>query len=211
MFTAAGGLVFGYDHWIEGKTPHTHTRYMTRLAKGIGRAGEGGYEGGLLAACLAGGLLTKNDEFTKTTILAGESFLIANAAGTALKVAVGRSRPYVEEGPFKLRPVSAKTSRNSFPSGHTVSAFSLASVFSARSDSLWVSYTVYGAASLVAVQRVYTRRHWVSDVAAGAFIGTYVGRRVARSAASAKKPVVWVIPEFSPAGGYAGLRAAYSF
>lgn len=210
VFTAAGAVALGYDNWIESRTNHKHTLSMTRLSRNIGQAGEGAYLGGAVALFFAGGKLFGSERTAETAFLAGESFLAANAAGTILKAAVGRSRPYAGDGPLRFRPFNMKGESTSFPSGHTVSAFSVASVVAARSEGTFTPVAAYGLATVVGLQRLYARRHWVSDVAAGAFIGTYVGRKIAASAAArAPAATVWVLPELDE--GYSGLRAAWAF
>jgi undecaprenyl-diphosphatase len=99
----------------------------------------------------------------------------AGAAGGlivhALKYLVGRSRPEVWLGPFHhvIPPAS------SFPSGHTMSAFAIASVlfFGSRLMPLRVVAMVIAAA--VGASRVLGFRHWPSDVCASALIGTAFG------------------------------------
>lgn len=62
---------------------------------------------------------------------------------------------------------------NSFPSGHTATAFALAEwlriEFSGVSP--WIGVAGYAVASSVGVMRVMHNRHWVSDVVMGASIG----------------------------------------
>jgi membrane-associated phospholipid phosphatase len=101
-----------------------------------------------------------------------------------------------------------KTPRTSFPSGHTVSAFSVASVYAYSYDSLAVKATAYGLASLVALQRVYADKHWASDVFFGAALGTAVGKMVAAKAGGGEKKVT-LLPVYQP--GYAGAVAMVKF
>lgn len=90
-----------------------------------------------------------------------------------LKQVIGRARPNQEEGSTSFHPFSGD---QAFPSGHTTQAFAVASVISAHSDKVWVSICAYTLASLVGFSRIYHDAHWSSDVAAGAAIGTAVGR-----------------------------------
>ena len=65
----------------------------------------------------------------------------------------------------------------SFPSGHSASAFATASVLQAELG--WkVGIPAYGAAAWVAASRVQAKRHYLSDVIAGATIGIMAGRSV---------------------------------
>jgi membrane-associated phospholipid phosphatase len=92
-----------------------------------------------------------------------------------LKLVVGRSRPYTNQGTHDFHPL---TGGQSFPSSHTIQAFSLASVISAHADSPWVTGLSYGLAGLVGLSRVEHREHFMSDVVASAVIGTFVGKTV---------------------------------
>lgn len=65
------------------------------------------------------------------------------------------------------------SARNSFPSGHTATAFMTATMlhkeYGARSP--WFSIAGYTMATVVGVTRQLNNRHWVSDVMVGAGIG----------------------------------------
>lgn len=65
-----------------------------------------------------------------------------------------------------------------FPSGHTSSAFVVASVLHEAYGHV-VGIPLYGLASLVAVERLDDREHYFSDVAMGAVLGTVIGHAVA--------------------------------
>lgn len=72
----------------------------------------------------------------------------------------------------ELRP--DKSSRNSFPSGHTATAFASATILHKEygmTRSPWYSVAGYGIATATGIMRVLNNRHWVSDVIAGAGIG----------------------------------------
>ncbi len=65
------------------------------------------------------------------------------------------------------------SSRNSFPSGHTATAFMGAEfVYQEYKDkSIWYGVTAYLIAAGTGYFRMYNNRHWLSDVAAGAGFG----------------------------------------
>lgn len=63
---------------------------------------------------------------------------------------------------------------NSFPSGHTVEAFALATFFYneyGNKHSKWVSFGGFAIATTTGVMRILNGRHWISDVVAGAGVG----------------------------------------
>lgn len=72
------------------------------------------------------------------------------------------------------RPDSQK--KNSFPSGHTATAFASATILHKEyglTRSLWYSAAGYAVATATGVMRVMNNRHWASDILAGAGIGIF--------------------------------------
>ncbi|MDD8019202.1 MAG: phosphatase PAP2 family protein [Bacteroidota bacterium] len=70
---------------------------------------------------------------------------------------------------------------DAFPSGHTATAFAIASVVSEEySDYALVAPIAYTIASGVGVTRLIEHAHWASDVFAGGVIGYLCGKQVAR-------------------------------
>ena len=111
-----------------------------------------------------------------TGVEAAASSVVASGVVTPmLKLLVGRSRPRQEKGPFVFHALSGNAS---FPSGHTTQAFAVASVFASEARPLWAKALIYGLAGGVATARMYHDAHFLSDVTAGATIGTVVGRAV---------------------------------
>lgn len=100
------------------------------------------------------------------------SLVAAGIANGVLKASVGRARPRLEMGSSEFRPFSLDNAWQSFPSGHVVTAFALATAISAEADRPWVSGVSYSAAGLVAWSRSHEDRHWASDIVAGAALGT---------------------------------------
>jgi membrane-associated phospholipid phosphatase len=94
------------------------------------------------------------------TIVLITSLAIMTGTVTAIKNDSGVERP-------------DRSSRTSFPSGHTATAFLGAHLlFHEYKDvSPWIGIAGYASATTVACLRVRNRRHWVSDVVAGAGIG----------------------------------------
>ena len=152
--------------------------------------------GSLGAAATAGlffgaGLLFKDDRARDTGYLAAcamaQSFLVEHA----LKGLTGRQRPYVADGEdhwtgpagfFKRYDPDYDGRYDSFPSGHSTMAFSLATVVALQyRHTTWVPVLAYTIAAGVGLTRVTMDRHWMSDVVVGAVIGHLVARLVVRS------------------------------
>lgn len=95
-------------------------------------------------------------------MLVSDAFSVALMAGAVngIKYSVKRMRP---DG----------SARNSFPSGHTATAFMAATMLQKEYGwrSPWFGLGGYAAATLTGVSRIMNNRHWLSDVVAGAAIG----------------------------------------
>lgn len=105
------------------------------------------------------GIKGKNS-FKNRTIILATSYLIMSSSVTGIKSIAKVERP---DG----------SSRNSFPSGHTATAFMGAEFLwqEYRDVSVWYGITGYLVAAGTGVFRMYNDRHWLTDVTAGAGIG----------------------------------------
>ena len=67
---------------------------------------------------------------------------------------------------------------SSFPSGHAISAFAVATVIAGRYGKRhrWVPFVAYGAAGVIGFSRVTLQAHFPSDVFLGAALGYAVAR-----------------------------------
>ena len=72
---------------------------------------------------------------------------------------------------YEMRPDGS--SSNSFPSGHTATAFMGAEFLyqEYKNTSIWYGVTGYAIATGTGFFRMYNDRHWLNDIAAGAGIG----------------------------------------
>ncbi|MDR2927778.1 MAG: phosphatase PAP2 family protein [Cytophagaceae bacterium] len=72
-----------------------------------------------------------------------------------------------------LRPDGS--TRNSFPSGHTATAFTGAHVLfkEYKEVSPWIGVAGYAAATVTGMMRITNRRHWASDIITGAGVGIF--------------------------------------
>ncbi len=91
-------------------------------------------------------------------------YALSNAVETAVVYTVKTVTP-------RERPDGSAT--NSFPSGHTATAFVAAQFLHEeyKDKSPWISVGGYAMATMIGVSRVYNNRHWISDVVTGAGIG----------------------------------------
>jgi hypothetical protein len=66
----------------------------------------------------------------------------------------------------------------SFPGGHAMFTFAMATVVSHEYSQWWVQALAYSAASIVTVTRFAARDHWSSDMLAGSALGIGIGAHI---------------------------------
>jgi membrane-associated phospholipid phosphatase len=125
----------------------------------------------------------RDDEHARQTgILGAEAFANTILPHIAMNLVFGRQRPYegtgesFGEGEFFA---NHKTG-SSFPSGHCLYTWSMASVLASEYPSAPNQILWYGVGTTVAITRVTAREHWVSDVIVGSAIGYLIGRHIWR-------------------------------
>ena len=146
---------------------------------------------GTVAAFLGVGLVGGDKTATETAVLATSAMLQCQLVSGVIKGISGRQRPeyadgedhwYGPEGFFKRFEKGLMGKYDSFPSGHTITAFSLATVVAMQySDTVWVPILSYTVAAGVGLSRVTESKHWLSDVLVGGALGHVIGRLVVRN------------------------------
>jgi hypothetical protein len=144
---------------------------------------------------LAGALLYITGRVTKKRTLADiafhstEAVLLSSIALTLVRGSLGRTRPYVtpdDATHFKAFEGFKSFEYRSFPSIHASANFAVAAVISGEmrrrwpGKARWVPPLLYTAATLPTVSRLYLRRHWMSDLLLGSFVGVLTGLKVER-------------------------------
>lgn len=155
-------------------------------------------------ALFVGALFSGNERFQDASFTALESVVMANFITNGLKLVFGRSRPADDEGPYRFIPIAGGTS---FPSGHTTTAFAFVTPWVLYYPSI-ASPMLWGLAAGTATTRMLTRRHWLSDVVAGAFIGTATATLLTRRHQGRAPNFSWVLRPV-PGGGSAQLAFSW--
>ena len=118
---------------------------------------------------------------TKTGLLAGEAYADSAIVDLAMKAITQRQRPsdVAAGAPFNDTFFNRGNSffGSSFPSGHAVGAFSVATIVARRyGHHRWVPFVAYGAATAISLSRVTNRAHFPSDIFVGAVLGYSIAR-----------------------------------
>jgi membrane-associated phospholipid phosphatase len=172
-----------------GLKDFTNTPTKKQLSKHVSELGKFYGLGGLALFCGIN-LITNNQKGVQTSVLASQSIFTSLIWVSTLKFATGRERPfYVHQknetvskwyGPKKIgQKVFGKYVYDSFPSGHTAIAFSLATTFAHQYPQIkWVAPVSYSLACLVGISRITENKHWATDVILSSLIGYFCSRQV---------------------------------
>jgi membrane-associated phospholipid phosphatase len=141
------------------------SRSMYNHAPEFGDAGD--TLGSIVPASITGGAffasrLTKNEHFRSFGYTIAQAYLTNGILTQGLKYATHRMRPDGSDS-------------KSLPSGHTSSAFTVATVVTNYYGKKW-GIPLYVFAGLVGASRIEKGQHWPSDVIAGAALGYISGR-----------------------------------
>jgi membrane-associated phospholipid phosphatase len=190
-FTLGTALVAPLDLKVANRLQDSATqasRFLSTAATGFRLLGDpGSFVTGTAIYLIGRG--ERNRRVESLGLHSVESILIADVLGGAIKLTVGRQRPFVDvktPDNFQLWRGFKGDQWRSFPSGHTITAFAFASTVTRESQFWWphatwyVGTVFYGGASLVGLSRIFNNQHWASDVMAGAAIGTLVGIKVVK-------------------------------
>ena len=114
--------------------------------------------------------LAKNKLWSKRIIFILVSLSISGLLNLLIKWLAGRYRPnMLEKGYFGFNYFGVGYDLNSFPSGHTVTAFSLAAAVSILFPRAGIAAFIIAIS--IGITRIILTSHYLSDVIAGAGIG----------------------------------------
>ncbi|TAJ76384.1 MAG: phosphatase PAP2 family protein [Gallionellaceae bacterium] len=156
------------------------------------------YAVGVIGAFYLAGAASGNEKPVRVAQDAFSASLIAATLNQTLKISLSRSRPRDNQGIKDFQGYIGLNNNSSLPSGHTTEAFTLAAVIASHYEETWVPYMAYSVAGLVGVARMYHDAHFASDVAASAFIGTFVGKSIVNHNRTLRTDKVALLPLLGP-------------
>jgi membrane-associated phospholipid phosphatase len=134
----------------------------------------------VLPAVYVIGLVRQDSYAQHTALLGAEAFLDANVVSVAMEDGTHRLLPFQVPLNGNLSDTWFNYSRHGrylrgaggFPSGHTISAFAIATVIADRyPNPSWHRWVAYGLAGAVGFSRMSVQAHFPSDVFLGAALG----------------------------------------
>lgn len=172
IFGGATAALVATDRWTVGQLPNSKTQVS--ISTWTSRIGSAYTLTPLTAGFYLLGSKFHNERFRETGLIAFETLIDANIVSEAIKLVADRARPLENNGRGRFETASSRWN-SSFPSGHAINAWALASVVAHEYPTPWVKIVAYGLASTVVISRVGARRHFPGDVMAGAGMGWFMG------------------------------------
>ena len=199
-WTVVGGvavattLAFVYDDEIYNLVDRTFSENQSNtISKCTDVFGEEYFILPSVALTYAISAINKDNRLRNVSLAVLQSFVYAEVASAGLKVLTCRERPTANNqqptvngqqstansqtwhGPF------ATFESTSFPSGHAMRSFALATTVAGfYPEKKWVGIVSYSLATMTSVGRVAGKEHWTSDVIVGAALGYFIGRGVVK-------------------------------
>lgn len=153
------------------------------------------------------GVAVDDTKARETGVLGGEALVDGLIVMEMLKIPAGRNRPNAPRKPGDFFQGGA-----SFPSGHSIETWALASVIAHEyRNQKWVPWVAYGLSGVVSAARIGARQHYASDVIAGGAIGFFIGQYVVNThELHAGHHHGTLTPIIQPSSGTYGLNVAIS-
>jgi hypothetical protein len=180
---AAGPIVLVLATTLLATTDHqvmSSSRLKDASLNSHSETASNGLVGGFIAAPVAIyglGHLRHDDHAAETGILGGEAILDSLAVNEVLKLVSLRERPTVDNAKGRFFQTSVGVD-SSFPSNHSIIAWSSAAVLASEYPGMLNQIGIYGLATGVSMTRVLARQHFPSDVLVGSAVGWMIGRYV---------------------------------
>ena len=116
-----------------------------------------------------------SQHFREAGMLSFETLVDTTLVELAIKSVTNRARPLEGSGKGRFWDSSGPPWNSSFPSGHAINTFGLASVFAHEYHQWWVKLLAYGYAGAVVGARLAAKKHFPGDVVAGGVMGWFIG------------------------------------
>ncbi len=174
LFLASTGALIATDRQTSRALPTNHLDFWRNMSN-VSLIGTGATLGSLWLY----GIKTDNAHAKETGELELESLSNTFLVYAPMQFIFGRERP--EEGTGNGRFFVNRGFNTSFPAGHPMFTWAMASVAAHEYPKPWVQVLAYGAATSVSLARFMGREHFAGDVLVGSTLGFVIGTHIFHS------------------------------
>jgi membrane-associated phospholipid phosphatase len=173
IFGGTTVLLIATDKWSAKQLPNTHDQLsIANWTSDIGAA--------YALLPISGtfyfiGLGAGSERFRETGILGFEALANAAIVSNVFKLMTRRERPLEGDGNGHFWGSKASVTNASFPSGHAINTWAIASIVAHEYPHSIVPIMAYGLATTVSASRFAARRHFASDIIVGGAMGWFIG------------------------------------
>ncbi len=204
--TFSTGLIYIYDQEILNAIQRNRATFILKQLLNIGDFFEPvGHMGVMNKYYFAGLGIGYIFNLPPLTMVSGqilESYFIAGTFKNLSSILVGRKRPFEDQGPYSF----SFKGGTSFPSGHALNIFQLATILSYHIGFLPFQVMAYSIALGISLQRIESENHWPSDV----YFATIFGYLVAKSVIKLhKKRQISITPTVMPKSKVFSLQMGF--
>ncbi|MCX6155472.1 MAG: phosphatase PAP2 family protein [Candidatus Kapabacteria bacterium] len=173
--TASSLIAMSADESVRDIFRRNHSQTAANYLNFTNNFGEIKYSAIYSFALYGTGFVFKYEPLRRIGRKTAEALALSGSTVMILKFIMGRARPFNNLGAFHYTPFNIKDQYESYPSGHSAVAFTIASVLSNEVNNIYFSALIYPLAASTMVSRMYKDYHWLSDVMLGASIGYFYG------------------------------------
>jgi len=175
LFLAGTATLVAVDEQVLHALPNTQVSTSSNVSNAL-IVSEGAALGGIF---FIGGLHGGDSHAKETGILGIETLANTFLVYAPLQLIAGRQRP--NEGNGEGNFFVNHSVNTSFPGGHSMFAFSMATVIAHEYPKWWVQLLSYGAASAITGARMTAKDHFPSDLLVGGALGYLIGTHIFHS------------------------------
>ena len=174
VFGAGTFALIATDKYVFKNAPNPH--WLQTLGSDVSYLGDPYTLIPIGAAFYFGGTASHHDHLREAGLLSFEALSDVTIMELALKSIFDRQRPTEAHGNGRFWASTSPRYNSSFPSGHAIETFAMASIFAHEyRHTLWVKILAYGYAGGVMGARLAANKHFPGDVLAGGAMGWFVG------------------------------------
>lgn len=175
LFLAGTATLVAVDEQVLHALPNTQVNTSSHVSNAL-IVSEGAALGGIF---FIGGLHGGDSHAKETGYIGIETLANTFLVYAPLQLIAGRQRP--NEGSGEGNFFVNHSVNTSFPGGHTMFAFSMATVIAHEYPRWWVQLLSYGAAGAITGARMTAKDHFPSDLLVGGALGYLIGTHVFHS------------------------------